>query len=268
MKVRLLIAFLTFTCFCCLGENNAQIPRQHPPVVSEGEQTHTKLQQENCALKAVIQKLEQERIILRNNIDALSKQIVALKENNIAYQDTIAILKKNNGLYAARIEELNRCIQEQNKKILELEKRLADSLEVVKQLQIQLNEKNATLRDKQEEYSTILKGVLDKNKALKNRNTLLNKKNKLYISLFYAILLLVILWIIAKVVHQIKRFTFRDYKSLEADFIEHQTMDSKKEEEITIVDSSADNTKKLKCPRCGWKYNPGDNVCKNCKTIF
>ena len=24
----------------------------------------------------------------------------------------------------------------------------------------------------------------------------------------------------------------------------------------------------LRCPMCGWKYNPGDKVCKNCRTQF
>ena len=32
-----------------------------------------------------------------------------------------------------------------------------------------------------------------------------------------------------------------------------------------VVEKNKDD---LRCPMCGWRYNPGEKVCKNCRTQF
>ena len=83
---------------------------------------------------------------------------------------------------------------------------------------------------------------------------------KLHILIFIAILTIGIcgaICIISK-----KHFEKREYHQKE----QNSTIKIKEKQGSGLVETS--EKKELRCPLCGWKYNPGDKVCKNCRTQF
>lgn len=85
-------------------------------------------------------------------------------------------------------------------------------------------------------------------------------KKLLHILIFIAILTIGIcgaICIISK-----KHFEKREYHQKE----QNSTIKIKEKQGSGLVETS--EKKELRCPLCGWKYNPGDKVCKNCRTQF
>ena len=269
MKPRLLIALLSCICFCCFGDNSNPISGQQKQDSREVDQAYIALQQENRTLKTEKQTLEQDVITLRNNIEDLTKQIANLNKQNTACLDEIAALEKIIEKQAIQIENQTGLVQKQKGKISELENQLSDSKAEVTRLHVQLKAQEAISRNKLQESTVAKKVVQDENEELKAKIASLQQKYKQYSRLFYGILSLFLIVMIAKVVLRIKRSPFKCHEMSNTTSMERQPIvsevdaeSSKKEEPFVEV------AKELRCPRCGWKYNPGDKVCKNCKTIF
>lgn len=184
------------------------------------------------------QKLSKENNILKEQLSSLKKEFETAKQ-------TLGKRECEIKSFESQVSKSKQEIEKFRAKNKELEDNIRSVEETISQLKADIKK----LQEENAEKEGKIKKLIDEHSPI-----------GLHILIFIAILTIGIcgaICIISK-----KHFEKREYHQKE----QNSTIKIKEKQGSGLVETS--KKKELRCPLCGWKYNPGDKVCKNCRTQF
>ena len=204
-----------------------------------------------------VQVLQRENESLKNLDASRNKELAHLKEKLEQAEAKVESLVRQKEVLEEQIQTLESKERENKERISQLEK---ENKELVKEL--------SCARDSHGDEAKELKGKISryKTKYEHYKNAYITVSIILYSLVSAEVLLLVSFFVILL----IKRHRQpRQQNAISAPTaVPAPAVDDNKTSKTTVPAVDKKNNNELRCPLCGWKYNPGEKVCKNCRTQF
>lgn len=200
----------------------------------------------------ISRKLEQDLLLKNKEIDKLKEEVNQLETEKTHLNDRVKTLETENQKHIAQNDKLTSTISAN---------------------QATINQLGTEIRDLKDRHSTMTKAnnaeykrFREENERLKEKYTFFKKAYTIVSVVLYSNIAFILVFLFTKLVHFPSK-------------CEQKKCEQKKDNSTfaiskvsTIEDENSLGAKKketeLRCPLCGWKYNPGQKVCKNCNTQF
>ena len=248
--MRNIILYSIFVCellFCNKVNANVHEEQQTNDVQEKQLTNNVQVSNENL-LKHEISKLEQELSITKKTNDDFLNKIAKLESENSHHKDKIKEFEANVRRLEAQKINLMNTINSAQENIIQIRKEKDD-------LEVRFSE----LINK---YS-IEKTILEKDKDhYKSKFEYYRKAYKLVLIILFFIVGICVSIILFRVIHLL----FIHFSIGKHNFIIQDNSSKQIEKEKISNNTKTEN--ELRCPLCGWKYNPGQKICNNCKTQF
>lgn len=248
--MRNIILYSLFICallLCNKVNANVQEEQQTNDDQEEQQTNDVQVSKENL-LKHEINKLGQELSITKKTNDEFLKKIAKLESENSNHKNTIKELEANVRSLEVQKINLSNIINSAQANVIQLKKEKDD-----------LEARVSEIRNKYSVENTILEKDKDQYKA---KYEYYRRAYKVVSIILFLIIGICIFIVLFRVIHSLfKHFSIEKHKFI----IQDNTSKQFEKDKISNIKNSENE---LRCPLCGWKYTPGQKICKNCKTQF
>lgn len=192
-----------------------------------------------------VSKLEQELLLKNKEIDKLKEKVNQLETEKTHLND--------------RVKALETEIQKQKAQNNKLASTISANQATINQLRTEIRDLKDTHSAITEANNAENKRFREDNEQLKERYAFFKKAYTIVSIILYSIIAFSLVFLIARVIlfsskRESKNSTLVKNKLSTIDDVNSQGVEKTETE--------------LRCPLCGWKYDRGQKVCKNCKTQF
>lgn len=211
---------------------------------------------------------------LKEAIASKDKELAGVKDRLTRAEADVKRLTEQNKEIPVLREKLTRAEAEM-KSLVEQKKRLDEQLRTLQNNERALKDQISRLEKEKNEVASNLSQAKDSHgnltKDLEGRVRRYKEKYEHYKTAYIAVsivlyslvsleLLLVVLFLIIRIA--------RSKRKKQPCSVSKPAINEKKSSEAHTSNVVEKNKDELRCPMCGWRYNPGEKVCKNCRTQF
>ena len=220
------------------------------------------LQQENAKLKEVVASKDKELAEIKNRLTSAEAEAKRLADQN--NKELLALKGKltQAEAEAKRLGEKNKNLDEQLRVLQNTVRSLKDQ---IARLEKEKTEAANNLSQVRDSHGTLTRDLESKVRRYKDKA---EHYKRGYIAVSIVLYSLVALELLLGILFLVLRLFKNKRKEQSVASCPSQTISEKKSPEAHVSKVVEKNEKDLRCPMCGWRYNPGEKVCKNCRTQF